>query len=99
MAENTMISIYTEQIAYPLSSQYYPQIRVFEAPYSVGDCPIDEITLSSKNSTSWYALSGDILRAEIDDSSVTLHAEEGREYTIGKEYEVRVYQSDWELDQ
>lgn len=97
-AGTTEISIAVEQIAYPLDSEYYPLMRVFAAPYSEGDCPIDEATINEQdeNLSRWtiYAENGTITRADITSNIVYIMALDGNDYTVGDSYEVRIYASD-----
>lgn len=95
----TDIHINTEQIAYPLDAEYYPLIRVFEAPYTVGDCPVDEAVLNEhvpdEDYPYWYLSEGEATtRAEINLHGVTINALQDNDYTIDQEYEVRIYASD-----
>lgn len=92
----TDIYIETEEVAYPFDSQYYPLIRVFEAPYSVGDCPVDEVQLSEYNENEWYVDDSEDnkRRASIDENRVSIRSVEGNDYEIDKSYEVRIYPSD-----
>lgn len=90
------IRIETEQIAYPLDSEFYPMIRVFESPYSVGDCPVDEAVLNTLIDPNWesYYEGTDMVRAFIADGEVAISSIEGNEYTEGASYEIRIYASD-----
>lgn len=89
----TTITILTEQAAYSLDEEYYPLIRVFEAPYTVGDCPIDEVLVRGYTGNEWFCKDGTSIRASIDDTQVTIRCESENEYTVDKEYEVRIYRS------
>ena len=105
MAElgGTRIVVDTEAIAYSLEELYYPLIRVFEAPYVEGDCPVDEVLVSGLGANSWITFVDmddvDYRRAEIRSNLVFIRSLEGNDYEIGKEYEVRIYRSDVSVDQ
>lgn len=99
MIGDTQVTVTTEQIAYPLESDYYPMIRVFESPYTVGDCPIDEVTLTDTTSTTeWRASENGYTRARIRENEVFIAALEGNNYEIDKQYELRIYASDEVVD-
>ena len=99
MAGLTEILIATEQMAYPINSEYYPLIRVFEAPYTVGDCPVDEVVVSGieleGGEDIWLVRDGDSdRRACITNTYVQIVADSENDYTEGDSYEIRIYASD-----
>lgn len=110
MLGNFQVTVATEQIVYPLDSEYYPVIRVFEAPYSEGDCPVDEIIVNGfdyhydlETDTDvpyMWAINevtfseGYSYRAYISNESVFIRCTSDNEYELGKDYELRVYPSD-----
>lgn len=101
MLGTTHISISTAESAYPTDSDYYPLIRVFLAPYSEGDCPVDEQLVNDTDTDDesqvyWKVVDedSDASRAFISELGVFISAESDNEYTVGESYEIRIYQSD-----
>lgn len=98
MVGNIEIWIPTEELAYSFDTDVYPIIRVFEAPYVEGDCAIDEVLVDNISVDGWYANDGDTTRADISANWVRIVCDADNEYVIGKEYEIRIYRSDVQLD-
>lgn len=99
---NYQVGVATESLAYPINPAptYYPKLVVYEAPYEVGDCPVDEIVLnymgSADSDVKWR---GDVndeygVRASITDTLVSIKCTDDNQYEDGKSYELRIYPSD-----
>lgn len=101
----------TEQVAYPFDSPTYPLIRVFNAPYEEGDCPVDTILCNAL--TTYQAGTEEEFmlwehvetvegeeqwRATIGDVFIKLTDYTGEAYVLGNSYEVRIYASDIEVE-
>lgn len=80
--------------AYPIDSEYLPIIRVFEAPYTDGDCPIAEYLLTS-DGYQWLLYSDDDRHviAGIGLGAVSVTDTLEVPFVEGKSYEVRIYES------
>lgn len=91
----------TDTYAYPTDANYRPIIRVFEAPYKSGNCPIIEKMLSLEayedasgtNVEEWHFRDTDF-NIFVGEKEVFIRDFTNEIFDENKNYEIRIYQSD-----
>ena len=93
MAEQRGI-ISTDGYAYPLDSANMPQLAVYNAPYSEGDCPLWVLLLQKKSAFNRWSASADGRNySHIEERAVTVIDWDEDVFEHGKDYEIHIYDS------
>lgn len=90
----------TDTYAYPINANYRPIVRVFEAPYKSGDCPIFEQMFSfhvfedagGTQIEEWYFMDTDF-NCWVGEKEVFIRDYKDETFDENKNYEIRIYQS------